>query len=340
LDTAYARTISAGSLKYLTPGRMPLFKIRRCKVPGMRKEMFFQFPFTMMNRRGPISQFPELAYFSNCLWKYTGTKSRTAFIRSVLAGKKYTDVRITYNESRGDYTIELKSLKNYFITLTASPYTVNELKDADMDGKDGQLLFARYEKKLKSKEKSFNKKIAADFKRADGKQWRRIRKSMSPEEKKMSREEWIVYARKVYAQEDKRARLNYSSQEYITRSFAVDGFGMWNCDRPVRYKDPVRIVASRFVQSNGDPLAVNLAYTVDNKSKAVVTNYVYSMKNVVIKTSREESGIILIGTNGKIYMIDKEQISQFGSDSKIDLACYYVDPKVTSYEDLKKRIGF
>lgn len=340
LDTSYVGTFRYTFFNQDNIFRMPIFKMRRCRVSGMRKDIFFMLPYAIMNNGRPYSKFPELVPFNNLVWRYSGPLSKYDFIRKYLGGKKWVDLRLNFNEEFDEYTFELKSFKKYFTTLTATPYAMKELEAGDLNVFPTENKYEKYSSILKKKETRFNKRIMALYKTAENRLWKNTRMAMSKEEKKMSKDEWLAYARKALAYGDSIAWIQQRYSDVITRNFSVSGFGIWNCDRPVIYEDPVRIEASRFVNPDGEQISANCIYSIDNISKAVITNYVKQNLNASVKASREESGLLILSEVGKLYLLSKNQIKTIDSDSKTEIICEYIDTEVVSFEDVRKKLGF
>jgi len=118
----------------------------------------------------------------------------------------------------------------------------------------------------------------------------------------------------------------YKMQAELTRSFSINGFGIWNCDNP-RLR-PDRKENCLFVDSNGQPLNVITAYCVMTKDKGLI--YMHNSGqtyNVLISEGRNEIILLLLEGN-KIAVKKAEEIKPIdGKQVMIPLTKTFTDGK-------------
>lgn len=175
--------------------------------------------------------YPELRTFMKYKWVYTGDLEKKEFYRQFTSGKRWTDIRIYYQEKELNFLFELKTYDSVF-QFEAIPVSTYSKVLGQQDKKLYNRLYLRYLKVLERRSTKFNNQIKQmkyayndAIKKSYMRAWSNFRRIyMSPEELKMSRKEWLEYFDKVIADE-KEALMNADARMvYVHRLFESDGF--------------------------------------------------------------------------------------------------------------------
>ncbi|HNW70480.1 MAG TPA: leucine-rich repeat domain-containing protein [Bacteroidales bacterium] len=340
-DSTYTRTSKIPAGYFQGKKRMldKYFKIRRIYRYSKDKDVR-KLPNFIMNLKN-YSSCAELNAFRGHVWVYSGTLNRKEFAHKFVSRKKWTDTRISYNQGQNLFTIELKS-PHETVSMEAFPVKPDYSTDTKEYQKVYHRLDKRYTASLNSIEARFNKSIVRKMLRAQKTIWKKIRAMMSPEEKKMSREEWLDYARLRIAKE-KDSLDNYrTSYLTITRSLNIDGFGLWNCDQILRLKNPVNVLA-HFKNQYGKEMKAVQVNVIDSRKKGVLSYGGIYGTNRISFDPESETAIFLIDENGSIGLIDNVSVKNAwaGNPNKSDFTftAYETDPDAITTSEIRKMLG-
>jgi hypothetical protein len=225
----------------------------------------------------------------------------------------FSDIRI---EKDGDnYTIKLKGL-NGFTEISAEPVKMNsDYKVKPLSEKVQEKMYKTYSKMLAWRTKKFDKdmingRLGQNYVTVSKEEmpqyaWAIARPNMTNDEKKMTLEEWQNYL--VQQQEAEKQAVNYSAanSSTITRSFAIDGMGVWNCDQIKRLDNPVTVLAS-YQNKNGKSFSASNTFIVNKKINGVLQYY----NNEVSFSKTSDNILITIKDNGEIAYATAEEIKK------------------------------
>ncbi len=338
-DTTYARTSIIPAQYYINNRKtdFPYFKIKRAskyiKDKLIKKQPSFY--FDMIN----YGIYKELAAYRNYVWIYEGALDKKEFANTYLTRKKWTDIRVSYNPDDYIFEIELKNTQG-FSTFKAWPYRSNMLPEREKYEKEFIRADKRYNKTLNRIQTRFDKKLDKKRTQKQKKIWEEIYKLMTPEEKVMSKNEWISYALKCLERE--RDSLNRTSLNVFraTRSFQIDGFGLWNLDKIYKMPDRFEFIASFFDALN-NPLTYSTLYVIDNTDKTLIS-FPFTGSNKISIKNGSETAFFMVNTNGSIAIVDKNNVRNSIAASKgnnISFTAYEIDPKLLSTGDLRNLLG-
>ena len=79
-----------------------------------------------------------------------------------------------------------------------------------------------------------------------------------------------------FANNSRYEKTNRKADFYVMRQFQVDGFGIWNCDRPIEMPKATTVIAS-FVDQNGNTLKPNRVFLADKSFNTVYTYDSYTL---------------------------------------------------------------
>jgi len=340
-DSTYVRTakIPAGYFQGKKRLLDKYFKIRRIYRYTKDKDIR-KLPNFIMNLK-KYSSSAELNAFNGHVWVYSGPLSRQEFANKYVSRKKWTDTRIRYNSTQNLFTIELKS-PHETVTMEAFPVKPDYTTDTKKYLKVYARMDKRYTTSLNRYEARFDKNIARKMARAQKTAWKRIRAAMSPEEKKMSREEWLDYAMRRLAKEKDSLDNFRTSYSTITRSLDIDGFGFWNCDQIMRLKNPVNVIA-HFKNQFGKEMKAVTIHVIDSRIKGVLSYGNLKETSRISFDPESETAIFLIDENGSIGLVDKISVKNTWAGSPkmvaVTFTAYETDPEEITTSEIRKMLG-
>jgi len=125
-----------------------------------------------------------------------------------------------------------------------------------------------------------------------------------------------------------------------TRSFKIDGFGIWNCDRPTAYPSGQNMMAS--FHENGHPVKQKRLYLVDESKNAIFSYYTGNgtIKNFQYDPTSNNLIWVVLGPNRLgIYSPDKiKEIYRGVEQYSFNLAV--IEGEFATAEDIGKVLNF
>jgi len=317
----------------------PYFKIKRIYKYSSDKEIKKATNFILYFKK--YQMFTELNAFKGYVWVYSGPLSKKDFVKKFISHKKWTDTRIDYDEAGNIFTIELKS-PHEVVSMEAFPIKSKYTTERKNYIRTYTRLDTRYTKSLNKYGMRFDKNINRKMARHQRKIWNRISAAMSEEEKTMSRDEWLDYAKARFENEKRDLEKIQSSFTTVTQSFQIDGFGIWNCDQILRLRNPVQITA-QFKNQFDQNINVKKVSVIDARIKAILTYIPDEDKTKMSLDPTSETAIFLIGENGSIALIDKESVKNVLLNPKnhadYTFKAYETDPSDISTSEMRRMLG-
>ncbi len=339
-DPSYARTTKLSVDYQKTINALPydFFKIKR--VYHATKDKVFKKQPNFILDINKYAAYRELTNYRGYTWVYTGKLSKKDFNKMYITKKKWTDTRVSYDPSANAYNIELKS-PHEVVSMDAVPIKANYKSAVDYDN-TYLKLDTRYTKTLKKLQARFDNSIRKKVKKYFDSQWQNIVKLMSAEEKAMTKDEWIAYAKKrVELEQDSANKIN-TSEYSITRNFEIEGFGIWNCDQQLRLKHPLSIAAS-FKDIYNKPLEPAMVYVIDSKINGVLSYPYFATIGAVILDPSSETAMYIVEINGNVALVDKQTIKSsmatLNAQNNYTFRAYEVNPATISTAYLRKSLG-
>ena len=342
LDTLYVRTEKIpyeffnGKKKLLEN----YFKIKKVYNYNKNKDIKKMPTFFMEISNYPL--YKELNVYRGWVWAYSGPLTKKEFGKQYITRKKWTDTRITYQPSENMYEIELKS-PHEFVSFDAFPIRSNYTTETEKHEKTYLKLDNRYNKVLKKTQVKFDKNINKKKLKAWKENWDMVCKIMSPEEKAMTKDEWLVYARKRIAAEKDSLNNAQFSYTNMTRSFAIDGFGIWNCDQIIRLKNPMELNA-HFKDAFDNTVSPSMVNLIDGSIKGVLSFNFTSGETKIVLDPNSETSMFLQSANGSVAIVDKASVRNTLSSQKtgrnFTFTTYEIDPMMLTTGELRRLLGF
>lgn len=339
LRTGYKFRSGKRSVLVRKHGYLKVRTVRR--VRGDEKDVV---RFTIQQIATPKTH-PEMRAFNNTYWKFAVRMDRGEFRKTFSYKKKYSDMRVVYNDGDRSATLELKGPEG-ILSFEVYPYQA-DMGQETMDPEAFGEQYARYEKLLARRGKKFDKIVA----RGNSRIMRKHNKSvaefnknldrlMTDEEKAMEFDEWLSFSAEqtkiLNADIDKAQTSSYT----LTRSLTVDGFGIYNCDQIYRLQSPVEVIANYNDKDKKKKIPWQTTYVVDANLRGVLTYYNNPKKDGKITFDPETTqAIIACNDDGELAFIRSSQMNDYYRNKDE----YEFDMKaissVTSVAEFKAMLG-
>lgn len=142
------------------------------------------------------------------------------------------------------------------------------------------------------------------------------------------------------------AEGNTNNYGIIYRSFAIDGFGVWNSDNPMAFMGKKKIqIKALFEDEKGDPLKFQMVNVVYEGFNGLVCNHNPSKKDnsfPKLDIMPNKGNLIWVCHNGILYYLTNDDFKQCkikNSTRKYTFTLRKHDKKVTSMDELKSILG-
>jgi len=288
---------------------------------------------------------PELAPYFYVTWKLVDNMSYNEFKQLINYKNCFSDVRI---ERDGEnFVIRLKGI-NGIKEITAVPVKINKnnYKIKGYSQKVTNRMYKMYSRMLAYREKQFNKALVKG-QLADNREyvkasempayaWNKSKSLMNVQEKQLAFDQWRDYVKEQ--QKDEIASISYSASNStnITRSFSIDGMGVWNCDQIQRLKNPVQVMAA-YTNEKGEPINATATFIIDKNLNGVLQYY----NNQIAFSKTAETVLIAIKNDGNIAVALPEYFKgkTFSDNKSYTFPLKELTAGTTSIQELKKIIG-
>jgi hypothetical protein len=313
---------------------------------------------------------PELREFNNMYFALNENMTTTEFRQKYVRRKYYNDVRVYTNG--GDIDFKFKDSKS--VNDISATMVVLDDKGHIKDAKDLSTRMKKYNRRLKSREREFDKKLAkgkierniiriTDQKQLSIYAFKTAQQYMTAEEKKMNYDEWLTYYKQVKTEQEQQileqakytaesnkvqlAKLDVSAAnaQNLVQSLSIGGMGIYNCDQIQRMKDPVKVFAN-YKTIDKNKLNPKAAYVIDKHANSVFQYDGYSGFNAnkiaFDKDVKAENTLLAINEDGSIavYSVDDFKKNDFRNRERFDFMVTKIDSKFTTVAELKTLIGF
>lgn len=285
---------------------------------------------------------PELGVYSRTTWR-VNKMSYDDFKRALSNKNGFFDVRIEKNGEM--YSIILKGV-NGPVVVNAKPVRMNlKKKISEYSSRNKCGLYKAYCRLLKLRERSFDKQIARELKRArkvsapgkrDEMAWKGAKYIITNEESAKPLVEWKVYVAEEQKAERKISDAMAANSSNIIRSFSIDGMGIWNCDQIQRLKDPVTVLA-RYNGKGGEKVKATGTYVVDKNLNAVLQYY----GDEISFSPVSDNVFIIIKPDGELAYTTSAELKErsFANKQHYVFTLNEVNASATTVEELRKLIG-
>ena len=315
--------------------------------PKTRKEIWFKFNVGEQNI--------EVNAFNKVPWIYSGElslkKFKKTYIKSGRKQQKYwRDIRFYYDDANKLFTIELKDI-NSFKQFTATPANLSSTITQETFQQKFPRLYASYCKALDRRRKRFHKNLFSNkmivdrnYKKNKEILWTAFRDMyMSPEEKKMTHEEWLKYYDKVIAHEKKTLYAATADESNLKRSLILNQFELLNQSDWIGQNNCTDIFNVSFEDKAKNNLPVISLFVIDKEN-----NFFYSVpgtiglgQQILMLCNRENIRIIAVLRNGDIGIVQPDQLinKNLQQSSKISLMVQIIPKSLCTVGQIMELIG-
>lgn len=241
------------------------------------------------------------------IWAYDGDLDHSAFRRTITKKHFYQDIVLQVDESGMKGNIKLKD-RGEWITLPVD-LSVHQGSEKDLVKWEKQRV--TYEKAFNAKRVKFDDRVSNKWKaiqaQRDGiisSSWRSTRDCMNDDELAMDMEEFHDYAVQLIRQ---RAIQMMPGGDVagVARSFVMDGFGIYNCDRFLR-REIIQPVFVEVRDENDQVFPWTNAYAVLGGQKAVVSYWGNgSGTSNDLTLSKKISHMVFVDAKGELMIVNR-----------------------------------
>lgn len=244
------------------------------------------------------------------------------------------DENTNFNKSMYDITWDEASIKegskageNYNLTLKKGLKKYDLIVYPVFEGKN-------YETAMKTYQEKFSKyKVTLDKRIADEKKAEEVYQAKVAEYQRKQEE-----LARVWKQKQEEAYKQMETTQKVVRMFAVNSFGVYNCDSPNAYPKGILCTANIKNDLNKNLMCYDV-YLVDSQRNALFT---YS-RNPITNFSFNPKAKNMLWTveHGVLYWLKPEQFNSITASSGAkDLLMNKVDQKFESVEEMKAYFNF
>lgn len=305
-----------------------------------------------------ISFYRELSAFRGMYWVLTeDSLSKKEFRRNFMKRNKaarypgagWNDIRIYYDDVRKEFSLEFKNAFG-FMRISAYPLFEN-LKNPALSREEYLKRFLRYQKLLDTKRKRFDTKLIKSLQsyrrtnvRLRESQWKSFYDVyLSEEEKKMSKEEWLLYYDKVIADELSAFKAAPVTEQLLRRYLVLNGFIPAPAMSLMGYDSASVITLADFVDPVGNKMAVS-SFCMINRLQKVFFGAGGTLglePQTLLSGPSSEIIMIVFLRNGDIGVLSNEEYRKMncGSNEVQLLQINIFNGKLFSFSQLASEIG-
>lgn len=247
-----------------------------------------------------------LAFPRDRVWAYNGPMSKRAFNTQIARRHFYQDILFEQTDDPDQGIIRLKD-RGQWVEL---PVDLSFLRAGRRDSLDLRSELRTYAGRLQAKQKRFDHRLDEKVGttrdriiRTKAKAWNDARRVMLDPELAMTAQEFHVYAEEAHRRDIQQLFAStLAADDNVATSFAMRGFGLYNCDR-ILQQDAVTPSVVAVVDADGAAFRWTKAYGVMDGQKAVITywgNGTGRDDNMML--SRKMSSVLFVGPNGKMLI--------------------------------------
>ena len=260
-------------------------------------------------------EYPELALYTNVLFEVG--KENKNFDKSMY-DITWDEAIIKEGTLKGEnYLLTLKKLSKKYDLIV---YPVFEGKNFEKAKKDYQDKFAKYNVVLE-KRKTDEKQIEAEY--------QAYLLALKKQQEDLERK-WKNRMDEQFKQ--------MSTEEKVKRTFAINSFGVYNCDNPSKFPEGVSCYANLVNDKNVKLMCYDI-FLVDRLKNALFS---YN-RNPITKFSFNPNSTNILWTvdNGVLYWFKPEQFKNIkGSEEISNLTMSRVDQKFKNVDEIKTFFNF
>ena len=295
------------------PTSKPYSKVRRAymspyadnKIPAIQLSMEHSARGSIVFRvHSSGNSAPDWHIFRNRTWTYAGDLSRRDFKRAFVNRHFYQDIILRLDDE-DEVTMLLKD-RGKWIELPLALHSDPTSTEAQRWHKE----LVRYKRDFITRRVKFDRRIMdkakfaiADRERIIGLAWREARTYMNAEELALTMEEFQEHAQR--SQQALWQNVALATNDGMTQSFAMNGFGIYNCDRIIRF-EMVRPEIVEVRDQDEKRFAWTKAYAVFDGDRSVITYWGNgSGRDAGLILSRKIDRMLFVSSDGDLLMVEQ-----------------------------------
>ena len=354
-DERYADTTYCNTWKISDRTRFPGLILNRYYTLPCFKMKYFDFYCSRAQKRFISKNYPELNVFHGFVWKYDGELSRKQlrkyiFSNGFLSPKKWTDIRIYYNEPEKNFIIELKN-EHGFRKIPAIPVKPRLTMDIRDLQKVYQQLFERYTKTLDRRKSSFHRSLFRNknryekaVKKSYEETWRSFsRMYMSKKERSMTEEAWLDYYLMIMENEEEALLNSDISLKYIRRLLEIKKYQSIENDFSNFPSDGIMPVKIQFRdKTDSSCLIISELLMIDTQKQQFMTcEGSWGVKTFQIPLEKTEGVLFIVKLrNGNFGILPHNERSKINLESgeEIILPVEIIDKQLGSVRQVVNKL--
>ncbi len=303
----------------------------------------------------------ESRVFNNYYWYSLNCTSKKDFKKRYIKRRLYSDMLIEYDKNQKKFTVLLKDPLLGIVELPCEPrnkkylnqyeeLTEKQLDRIDMkqskirERREYRLFYGKtyYNSSNSIARDGIEASMVKSIKKQGINTFRNDRSSLTKEELSMNKQQFLNHyykkVRKEYVIKNQIRTPVYNSS-VVKRNpnevpLKLNGFGVWNCDRIEKFKEPI-LVNINFKEDSVNSINSEIAYVtvIDKKNRGVIN---YGNTNFMIDGSSNYALFIRNG-DGKLAAVPYKNII-FNKKGEYEFPIVWSEDNV-SYSDLKKMTG-
>ncbi|MFM9984304.1 MAG: hypothetical protein ACKVOK_03680 [Flavobacteriales bacterium] len=219
---------------------------------------------------------PEMQAFNNQDWQLTSGADISDFRKNYGYRHKFNDIRV--NKAGDTYSILLKDDSSH--TEIDATTVVRTEENHHLVYKPYKANYKAYKNTLKNRQRSLDKKIirqkklyykkeVAGLNRKQKSSWRKSKRYMSPDERKLSFAEWQTYYNTIKASSLENV-ARYDRRAGFRRAVRIGSMGLYNCDLIIQPPPPPLNLYVNFIDADKNPIEPQRAYVMDSNLNSTI----------------------------------------------------------------------
>jgi hypothetical protein len=358
-DITYINVFKASNTPWLLRWNCPQLYLWSNKSTGLKGKSI-AFNFYEPGQTYPSDtrvQLKELMAFRGMYWVYDGPLRLKEFKKKFIVKmpKKRVsaigarDIRIHYDDLSETFTIEVKFASGYE-KFSAHPM-LESTTNAASSKEQYYKRYYRYLNMLDSRRKRFDKKLIRDkatfhknFKRLFANTWAAFSQNyLSPQEKKMTPQEWLEYYDWVVGHEEEAFDGAPVTQGLISRYLAINKYIGNPMGLDVMFDSAANYQNVYFKDTAGTRLVVQSVYVLNTLQKiysSVPGSLGVNPNRLLLETSSSVA-LLIFTRNGNVGVLSPSQYRKetWNSGLEHEVTVDYFDVRLLTFGQLKQVIG-
>lgn len=249
------------------------------------------------------------AFPKDRIWAYNGPLSRRKLIDQIARKHFYQDIFLEVSEDGMNGILRLKD-RGQWVEL---PLDLSFHQQGKTDAQRFQEELSTYKARFDAKRARFDRRLhesitetKSRIERTRDDAWQDARRVMLDNELAMTAQEFDTYAWGSYAAQMLQwQQQGASASQAVTASFAMRGFGIYNCDQILR-RDAVQPQEVAVLDADGNYFPWHTAYGVLGSRKSVITYWGDGTGTArEMRLSSDMTQLLFVATDGTLLLVEQ-----------------------------------